>query len=339
MRDRLTQHHKRQGFTLIELLIVCAIIAILISLLLPAVQAAREASRRTQCQNNMHQIGLALANHDSNLGYLPSSGKSIDLTKTPPAPQFVDGGWSVHAKLLPYMEGTTATQVANFNVPYNVADGSNFTAASVMVSTFVCPSASRLGTSRDTAPLDPNASDFEKTQTLGYGATDYVPTAWTDLTGTTGGTGATAAAPFKDTSKTAKGMLHDKNTLIGSVTDGMSSTIAFVERSSMDERTFSTDAAPFNRPWRWADPSNALGVSTTPNNRAKPDREPSPWPTSATVQVPFAGSQQAWSTHGNGTNAVFGDGHVKFISATVQPLIFRALITPDGQEVLSADQW
>src|SRR5947209_3770097 len=133
----------RLGFTLIELLVVIAIIAVLISLLLPAVQSAREAARRAQCTNNLKQMGLALHNYESAAGSFPPSGESTNFGFTPAKTQFVDGGWSALARILPFMEGGSQFNALNFNVDYNEATGMNFTGASAVTSVYLCPSATR----------------------------------------------------------------------------------------------------------------------------------------------------------------------------------------------------
>src|SRR5690348_18426173 len=99
----------RRGFTLIELLVVIAIIAVLIALLLPAVQQAREAARRTQCRNNLKQIGLALHNYSSSHTVFPF-GKGPSYSGVP-----VYARWSQHAMILPYLDQGPLYNTLNFN--------------------------------------------------------------------------------------------------------------------------------------------------------------------------------------------------------------------------------
>jgi prepilin-type N-terminal cleavage/methylation domain-containing protein/prepilin-type processing-associated H-X9-DG protein len=130
------------GFTLIELLVVIAIIGVLIALLLPAVQAAREAARRAQCTNNMKQLGLALANYESGRGAYPM-GYCQRATWDPTV--WSDSGWGVwspHALLLGYLEQTQIYNAINFNLASyeNVDSGVQATAACTRIMSFLCPS-------------------------------------------------------------------------------------------------------------------------------------------------------------------------------------------------------
>src|SRR5271168_1588484 len=102
---------RRAGFTLIELLVVIAIIAILIGLLLPAVQKVREAANRSKCQNNLKQIGLALHDYESTNGYLPRNG--YVMTET--GGVFPGYFYSALVRILPYIEQNTLFQQVDFS--------------------------------------------------------------------------------------------------------------------------------------------------------------------------------------------------------------------------------
>ncbi len=106
---------KRCGFTLVELLVVIAIIGILIALLLPAIQAAREAARRSQCQNNLRQLGLGLLNLESARGRLPASAV-VDLRVTQTGN---NGSWGVHGRILPYLEQENLRRLVNLEMAWD----------------------------------------------------------------------------------------------------------------------------------------------------------------------------------------------------------------------------
>ena len=125
----------RCGFTLVELLVSIAIISVLVGLLLPAVQMARESARRTQCSNNLHQIGIALQNYHGARRTLPPGC----LQWRPPkgGKAYKQFAWS--AMILPYLEQTELYESINFHVPYD--DPKNAVAGSARLNVYTCPSA------------------------------------------------------------------------------------------------------------------------------------------------------------------------------------------------------
>ena len=140
----------RRGFTLIELLVVIAIIAILIGLLLPAVQKVREAAARMTCSNNLKQIGLAIHNYESSYGKLPAAYTKLSSPDTDPNAQFAgrNVGLSLQANLLPYIEqgalyaklNPNLSEFDTANIPPNGAHSGTNTAYASVVKTYLCPS-------------------------------------------------------------------------------------------------------------------------------------------------------------------------------------------------------
>ncbi len=129
---------RRRGFTLIELLVVIAIIAILIALLLPAVQQAREAARRTQCKNNLKQIGLAFHNYHDAHGLLPPGYIARGVSTTDPASAETGPGFAWGTMLLPMLEQSALYE--HFDLHENADDPHNADHGAEVLSAFLCPS-------------------------------------------------------------------------------------------------------------------------------------------------------------------------------------------------------
>jgi prepilin-type N-terminal cleavage/methylation domain-containing protein/prepilin-type processing-associated H-X9-DG protein len=365
--------NRRQGagFTLIELLVVIAIIAVLIALLLPAVQSAREAARRAQCTNNLKQIGLALHNYENAGGAFPPAGQSSNYTTSPPQNQYVDGAYSVFPRILPFMEGGTTFNALNFSLDYNDLSGANYTGASQVISTFLCPSSPNAAAGRDAIGDPGDTSDAN-----GYGLTDYGATCYTDIDplGQTGQLGATPIVPYRNKNARVDGLLKQGKTRIAECTDGLSNTLAIAEDAGRNASYVSQYAenyyggngtAPvrnvpgFSSPyagrrfWRWAEPHCSLGVSGGINNKSRPDNDGVQWPPTPTFSsvtgLYISGSltagnkagnnQSLFSFHPGGINALFGDGSVHFLRDTTYVVVLRWLTSLNGGEVISSDQY
>ncbi len=141
---RTSPRRLNRGFTLIELLVVISIIAVLIGLLLPAVQAAREAARRSQCVNNMKQLSLAAANYESTFGSYPPGGMETRRTDDKSIMGNGWGAWSAQSLMLPYLEQGPLYNAINFSVVNQGGDGMgqnfNTTAIRTQIASLVCPS-------------------------------------------------------------------------------------------------------------------------------------------------------------------------------------------------------
>lgn len=218
---------RARGFTLIELLVVVAIIAILIALLLPAVQSARESARRTQCINNMKQLGLALASYEGAHGSYPASyGAAAGLFDNPPWGTF--GSWSPQSQMLPFLEQQPIYNSINFQLVSNGdstplsflhGDAMNMTAVRMRVQLFICPSANMPTGTYYTAP-NPGNSYFAS-----VGASLH----WVGDSGSSAPNGLFmfgGNAPDQTLAGYTAGTPPRK---IGDIKDGTSNTIAFGE--------------------------------------------------------------------------------------------------------------
>ena len=199
------RRQSRHAFTLIELLVVIAIIAILIGLLLPAVQKVREAASRLKCQNNLKQIGLACHNYESSTSCFPPASTFVRTT-----PGFLSYG--VHAYLLPHIEQENLRHIIDLGLPYNAA--SNIPAAKVKIPIYVCPSEVN-----DRERPDPPLIHYP----LSYGANMGTWLVFDPISGESG----TGAFPVKFRSTPSETIARGHTT--GAFTDGLSNTIGFAE--------------------------------------------------------------------------------------------------------------
>ena len=312
--------HSTKGFTLIELLVVIAIIAVLIALLLPAVQQAREAARRTQCKNNLKQIGLALHNyHDTFLQF--------------PCPFGITGynsgggerwGHSQWVGLLPYMDKANLYGQWDFSTADEGWTGNVALARIAVLPLLKCPSSDMN-----------NRTPYVNTQSSHYfGIGGAVPTgAWTDTTGLTTG------VPWGMTS--SRGMMVFGGKAIAACTDGTSNTIIEGEISHyVFDATGSTkdNRAPSRRwswsmgglsGWRdWAPQISNVCVRYAPNSRVLgADGLVWPgWDDASGSNCPLT------SPHAGGVHCLLTDGAVRFISDNIDMYTLTVLSVRDDNK-------
>jgi prepilin-type processing-associated H-X9-DG protein/prepilin-type N-terminal cleavage/methylation domain-containing protein len=296
-----------RGVTLIELLVVIAIIGALIALLLPAAQAAREAARRTQCVNNLKQLGVALHNYESTYRTFPPGYVSnFDVNGNDTGP-----GWGWSALLLPQMEQKPLFDAVNFNLP--IEDSSNGTTRLTRIAAYLCPSD---GQAPSWLAMKRDASGMPIQIICQVASANYVGMYGTSDPGIDG-----------------DGMFfRDSSIGVSGIADGTAQTIAAGERGhSLGEATwvgsvtgaalFPVDNDGVGYPRVESGPGMILGHAGGNLGPGDPNAE----------------VNQFYSRHPGGVNFLFADGHVSFLKTTLNAKTFRAMATRAGVEVISGD--
>jgi prepilin-type processing-associated H-X9-DG protein/prepilin-type N-terminal cleavage/methylation domain-containing protein len=304
MRSVPTAGERRWGFTLIELLVVIAIIAILIGLLVPAVQKVREAAARMSCSNNLKQLAIACHSYHDAIGTLPTNGPQATYSMS-------GANWSWLARILPYIEqGNLYTQLG---IPNSALGGQAGLAAGIK--TFQCPS-------DNTSQPRTNTADIGGT----VGQTNYKGCCGSNWAW---GSYAIGGSPTSNGLDQGNGIFYRTDGVPGTsghgplkittITDGTSNTFMIGE-----------DIPLLNRWCAWPYSNAAVGTCAIPLNSAMQSGQPGfnnpgDWPDIYSFR----------SRHTNGANFAFADGSVQFINQGIDLTTYRGLATYAGGEVVS----
>jgi prepilin-type N-terminal cleavage/methylation domain-containing protein len=324
---------KRTGFTLVELLVVIAIIGVLVALLLPAVQAAREAARRGQCLNNMKQLGLAVQNFHDAKKLVPVSARPVGLTNAPRI--------AAYTHLLPFLE--QANLRSQFRLDLNWGHVTNRTVVNTTIPTLLCPS----------SPEDQERLDGIPENTweqIVCKQTDYSPTVWVDRRLADANLVDKTNVDGNGLNLDQPGIMEYNNTSASFklVTDGLSNTILFTESAARpllyrkgglvtsDTATSHVNGGGWCRP---ASDVLVFGLSADGVDQVGPCAMNCANGTDIVANGyphPFLstfGTSQPYAFHTGVVNHAFGDGSVKSLRDDIDIRDFARLVTRAGEEL------
>jgi prepilin-type N-terminal cleavage/methylation domain-containing protein/prepilin-type processing-associated H-X9-DG protein len=334
----------KSAFTLIELLVVIAIITVLIGLLVPAVQKARESAARSQCTNNLHQCGVAMHTFENNHGFFPPGAVTTPTSNGAVATGLkgvpnTSGGWTngpysgVLPFLLPYLEQENLANEYNLNLPW-------FDPANSSISTGVVQHQLKI----TQCPSSPFPGQYERYWQNPSSYTGYSSAGYTNTSFPNGGPGGacTDYAPVVGINYT---LMHaviptwpwpspptvlqeDTVCRVTSVSDGLSHTVAFVEDAARSNHSMygrAPNSNLFISGGSWANPSNGVTPEGTFLNPVSGNSGEPTGPCTMNCSNVYA----IYSFHDGGSNMLFCDGSVHFISDTVTwqqlaPMLTRA---------------
>jgi prepilin-type N-terminal cleavage/methylation domain-containing protein len=317
----------RFAFTLVELLVVIAIIGILVALLLPAIQAAREAARRTQCLNNLKQMALAIVNYESTRKAFPRGRWNIDPNDTskhnvPDRTIAKSNEHSWQVVVLPYVEEQNIA--SQYDLKQSWFSTNNRLAVSYPLAVFLCPSVP------ETSRFDPLFTSDPKPAAGDYGCTNGVGSnSWSAAVATLGPYPTPEAGYQADEGSHVIGVLHKVFARSPSrnkdVIDGTSKTVLVAESAGKPD-AYSYGAkgdslgrlVPVSAGNGWADPDSGFTVNATPVINTHNDAE-------------------IYSFHSSVAGMCFADGAARFISDSTDPAICVAIITRAGGESVGSD--
>jgi prepilin-type N-terminal cleavage/methylation domain-containing protein/prepilin-type processing-associated H-X9-DG protein len=315
VRPSQTRHPR--GFTLIELLVVIAIIAILIGLLLPAVQKVREAAARMKCANNLKQLGLACHNFHDAHGVTPPSRVASGGFPALNIPANAYQGWAVW--LLPNLEQGNVARIYDTKLHFGHAN--NRTAITTKMNVFLCPSTPN--PDRVARPFTHNSFNVTNAAVADYSVCRQVES------NVVGASAQTLASPVGPFSYNSGSTIRTFNFM--SVTDGLSNTIFYMEDAGRSDwygpgrRLMSSNSLAGAA---WSDEANEFGLNgCNPSNGSRPGSQP----------INCTNDGEPYSFHSGGVNLGLCDGSVRFVRDSTSMSVFAAMITAQGGEVFNAN--